>query len=384
MTERLERWLVTGATGFIGGRLCEYLALGSSVSVRALVHRANTPGTARIARLPVELFEGDLLDPGSLRTAVAGCSVVVHLGLGVGRGIPAGTRNILKAVEGRGLKRFVHVSTVAVHGLNPPAEAAREEVRLRHVGNSYGDEKIRAERLASRAASTGLPLTILRPGIVFGPFGRWTTGTLERFRRGEAVLIDDGRGICNSLYVDNLVHAIRLAAAHPAAVGETFFVTDGEPVTWRQFLLAHAEMLRPVPQFRRMSSNEIREYWRSQPGPLRATVRQVRALLSRGDTLKAVAALPLSRAIIERVAFRLFTDFTKERVKKVLGVPHFPPGGPPPEPPVPDLATLEIETTSVTHRIEKIQDRLGYHPLVTFSEGVRRTAAWARAAGVAE
>ncbi|MDR7518884.1 MAG: NAD-dependent epimerase/dehydratase family protein [Armatimonadota bacterium] len=64
----------------------------------------------------------------------------------------------------------------------------------------------------------GLPVAILRPTIVYGPFGRsWTISTCALIREGRMVLVNGGVGICNSLYVDNLVHAMLLAAEHPAA-----------------------------------------------------------------------------------------------------------------------------------------------------------------------
>ena len=81
---------------------------------------------------------------------------------------------------------------------------------------------------------------MLRPGIVYGPRSSWTGGLADEVLRGEAALVDGGQGICNAIYVDNVVHAIRLAASIAAgADGQAYLVGDAETVTWR-------DLYRPV------------------------------------------------------------------------------------------------------------------------------------------
>ena len=89
--------LVTGATGFIGGRVCERLIQDGATRVRALVH--NVQHAARIARLPIELCPGDLMDKASLDRALDGMEFVVHLGLGHGAVVWRGTRRLLEAAR---------------------------------------------------------------------------------------------------------------------------------------------------------------------------------------------------------------------------------------------------------------------------------------------
>ena len=96
--------LITGATGFVGNRLAERLALGTDYNVTAMVHRFSGPGLARLARLPINLIQADLLDEASLLKAVENCHIIVHLAYGtsgdetVKRQITvSGTENILKA-----------------------------------------------------------------------------------------------------------------------------------------------------------------------------------------------------------------------------------------------------------------------------------------------
>src|SRR6266404_584153 len=93
MKWRDETIFVTGATGFIGGRVCERLVLAKTGPVRALVHSPHK--AARIARLPIQLLDGNLLSSESLRSALGKAKIVIHCGLGNARGIVRGTENLL-------------------------------------------------------------------------------------------------------------------------------------------------------------------------------------------------------------------------------------------------------------------------------------------------
>src|SRR5690242_842193 len=117
MNWRDKTIFVTGATGFIGGRICERLVQAGVRQVRALVH--NIQRAPRIARLPVQLCPGDLLDKESLRRALSDSQIVIHCGLGVARGIVRGTANLLELSADAHVGRFVHMSTTAVYGLTP-------------------------------------------------------------------------------------------------------------------------------------------------------------------------------------------------------------------------------------------------------------------------
>ena len=119
--------LVTGASGFIGGRLVERLATEEGVNVRAIVRNANR--AERLRKLPLEILQADLLDLRSLLKAIEGCDLVFHCAALVRetgsrdeffRTNVKGTENILGVSCDAGAKRFVHFSSVAVYGMNPP------------------------------------------------------------------------------------------------------------------------------------------------------------------------------------------------------------------------------------------------------------------------
>src|ERR1700732_2675562 len=119
MNWRNETVFVTGATGFIGGRVCERMMPAGlpQIRVRALAPRMDR--AARIARMPVELCPGDLLDRESLRRALGEAKVVIHCGLGPASTIVRGTENMVAEAHAAGVKRFIHVSTAAIYGITP-------------------------------------------------------------------------------------------------------------------------------------------------------------------------------------------------------------------------------------------------------------------------
>src|SRR6266853_3804316 len=150
---------VTGATGFIGGRVCERLIQAGATDVRALVHTSKN--AARIGRLPIQLCSGSLLDQTSLSQAMGNARVVIHCGLGIARGIVKGTQNLLETAASAGVERVVHMSTAAVYGLTPRPGSESEETPVPRTGDAYCDNKGEAEKIVLRFASRGLPAVIL-------------------------------------------------------------------------------------------------------------------------------------------------------------------------------------------------------------------------------
>ncbi len=244
-----ERVLITGATGFIGSRVVRRLLSEKEPRVRAL---ARVPAKAEgLASLGAEVVAGDLADFASLERAVEGCSVVIHTAAQVSS-IPdrktfeqsnvAGTENILRAAAAAGVRRFVHLSSIAVFGLAASGEVTDRSPRS-HSGDPYCDTKLDAEDAVWRYLGEGrLPATILRPSAVYGPGStHWSIIPIKRIKKGKMLLFNGGNGLLNYVYIDNLVDAIFLAAEDDRALGEAFIVNDGA-TTWREFFGAHARM----------------------------------------------------------------------------------------------------------------------------------------------
>lgn len=244
--------LVTGATGFIGGRLAERLVTETGMQVRALVRNPHkAPG---LAKLGVEVIQGDLTCLASLDPAVAGCHYIFHAGAWVGEQGDkeqiwavnvTGTQNLIKAALTAGvLERFVHLSSCAIYGSRQQYNID-ETTPPRLRGNLYSDSKVAAEMVVLTAYQHyRLPVVLARASQVYGPGSpQFTIRPVELIKSGKMVLIDGGRYLCKPVYIDNLVDGLILCAMVEAAIGEAINLTDGITVPWRDFFGAYGRML---------------------------------------------------------------------------------------------------------------------------------------------
>jgi nucleoside-diphosphate-sugar epimerase len=369
--------LVTGATGFIGGRICERLFQEGVVHTRALVH--NIQHAPRIARLPIELFPGDLLDRESLTRALSGSQLVIHCGLGIGRGIVGGTTNLLQAAESAGVERFVHMSTAAVYGLTPPPGSESEDAPLRRTGDAYCDNKARAERVVAGFVRRGVPAVILRPSIVYGPYSAWSTRLVEALRQQRLSLIDNGAGACNTTYVDNLVDAIFLTLENDRAIGETFFITDGEPNTWGDFIRAHANMMNPKPSLPTITTQEVITRYREEPGLWAGSFKEARRLLLSHEFRLMILNIPLVKQTFAPLwrTIESMPPTRKQRLRSFLGNgkrPHETANNTF----IPNEVDFATQTGTVFFAIDKARRILGYEPRVDFCHGIKLVEQWLR------
>ncbi len=239
--------LVTGASGFIGGALVKRL-LGDGAAVRGLVRSAEKG--AWVESLGAEVAIGDLRDSDAVRRAVQGCMVVFHVAAATGGpealqhavNVTAAGRLVELACEA-GVHRLVHVSTIANYGYEP-LDVVTEETPLRPGREFYAESKTAGERqVMARAAALGLPVTVIRPGMVYGPRSGFWTGVMFNLARRRFVLLPgDGTTYCPAIHIDDVVDLLVTVAEHPRAVGEVFNAAPDPPPTWRQFFGAYAAM----------------------------------------------------------------------------------------------------------------------------------------------
>ena len=236
--------LVTGATGFIGGRLVERLIDDHEAKVRCTIRDIGR--AARIARLPVELVAADLGNAEDIDRAVDGVDYVFHCAYDTGtrRQNIDGLHNIIEACVTHSVRRLIYVSSCAVYEPFPDGPLT-EESPDGDRSNVYVDTKLEMERMVLEASrKRGVPGTIVQPAIVYGPFcSPWTNTPAERLIFGDVILPDQGEGLCNAVYIDDVVDSLIAAAVSPAAIGERFLISGPQPVTWAVFFSEIARAL---------------------------------------------------------------------------------------------------------------------------------------------
>jgi nucleoside-diphosphate-sugar epimerase len=234
---------VTGGSGFIGGALLERLR-SEGWAVRALARSERA--AARVRDLGAEPVSGDLEDPHALAAGAEGCEVVFHCAAKVDDwGAPEeferlnvqGTRNVVEACRRAGVRRLVHVGTEAALTTGQPLLNVDESAGLRPDSPFlYSATKARAEQVVRDAGRDRLETVVIRPRFVWG---RGDTTLLpaitELVRRGRFRWVGGGRHLTDTTHVDNTVEALWLGATK-APADSVYFVTDGGPVVFREFV----------------------------------------------------------------------------------------------------------------------------------------------------
>ncbi len=257
MSQVADRYFVTGAAGFVGTRLVQAL-IARGRTVRALVRRTkptSPPGFAWEGENPftsdrLELVEGDMTDPESLRRAMAGCSHLFHVAACAKNWAPdpkvyydqnvVGTRNVFAVARQVGVRRAVWTSSVVTFGPTRPGEVGDEaipQVTPRYF-TEYEASKAAAEREVLALAAEGFPVVVVNPTRVYGP-GHLTEGnTLSRliddYDRGRVpLLLNRGVNVGNYVLVDDVVEG-HLRAMEHGRVGERY-ILGGENVSLKEF-----------------------------------------------------------------------------------------------------------------------------------------------------
>lgn len=234
---------VTGASGFIGGALARRLTTeGWRVNALARSERS----AEAVAANGATAVRGDLDDVAAMRRGAQGCDVAFHCAAHLGewgeeaefeRGNVQGTKNVLAAAHEAGVTRFVHVGTEAALLAGEPLIEVDERAPLRFDSPAlYSRTKARAEEAVVSANAPGFATVVVRPRLVWGP-GDTTIlpGLIAAVQAGKFAWIGGGRHLTSTTHVDNVVEGLVLGAER-GAPGGVYFVTDGQPVVFRDFV----------------------------------------------------------------------------------------------------------------------------------------------------
>jgi nucleoside-diphosphate-sugar epimerase len=241
----MAKAFVTGGSGFIGGALIGRL-LADGHGVRALARSDSAAKT--ISERGAEPVRGELGDADSIAAGAAGCETAFHLAAHLGdygdwadfeRGNVEGTRNALDGCARAGVRRFVHCGTEAALMAGEPLVNVDETAPLRPDSPApYPATKAKAEQLVRDANREGFETVVLRPRFVWG-VGDTTLlpQMVEMVEAGRFMWVGGGGQLTATTHVDNVVEGLVLAA-EKGKPGEPYFVTDGEPVVFREFVSA--------------------------------------------------------------------------------------------------------------------------------------------------
>jgi nucleoside-diphosphate-sugar epimerase len=234
---------VTGGSGFIGGALIERLR-SEGWDVRALAR--SDSAADKVRQRGAQPVPGDLEQEAMLRAGAEGAELAFHAAAKVEDwGDPAeferlnvqGTANVIAACREAGVRRLVHVGTEAALMAGDPLVRVNEETPLRPDSPVlYPSTKAKAEQLVRAANGDGLETVVIRPRFVWGRGDTTLLPALvELVRSGRFRWIGGGGQLTDTTHVDNTVEGLWLGATK-APAGSVYFVTDGEPVVFREFV----------------------------------------------------------------------------------------------------------------------------------------------------
>jgi nucleoside-diphosphate-sugar epimerase len=299
---------VTGGSGFIGGRLIRRL-VESGWRVRALTRSERS--AQKVSALGAEPVSGDLGDVDGMRLGAEGAEVAFHAAAHLGewgsraefeRDNVGGTRNTLEACRSAGVRRFVHVGTEAALLVGKPLVNVNEDAPLRPDSKAaYSATKAMAEQAVREANGDGFETVVIRPRLVWGP-GDTTIvpGLVSAVKKGRFTWIGGGRHLTSTTHVDNTVEGLVLGAAR-GKPGAAYFVTDGEPAVFREFV---GELL---------SANGVEPPERNMPALL------ARVVAATGETvwgaLRLKSSPPLTRLAYWLLAQECTIDISRARAE---------------------------------------------------------------------
>lgn len=353
---------IVGASGFVGLRLVEQLHLTGRAEVVPVVHTYRS--LAVLARFALPWQVTNPSDPAALAEAFKGCDYVVHAALGDATQIVTMAEALYPAAERAGIKRIVALSSASVHSLTPAPGTDETTPILTNQKTEYNSAKAKAELILESARRRGnVELVQIRPSIIHGPRSKLVADLAQQLIDGTAYLLDEGRGICNAIAVDNLIEAIWVALTKPEADRNSFLINDRETVTWADFYRAIATAVGTdlsgihsiqAPEFRPSASQKLARFAATKP---------------------ALAALPLVPARVKRLA-------------KAAAAAWSPPGSasgwslPEPARPRPTEEICQLQSCRWRYPTAKAEQLLGFSPPLSFAESMRRTAAWLEFAGL--
>lgn len=260
----MTRALVTGASGLLGSHMVEVL-LNAGVEVRAFVRP--TSDTRQLEMSQAEIIYGDASHTEVIRQAVIGVDWIYHIAGYLTASSPFTgsddsnqyqavnvdfSETLLNAASDADIVRFIYASSSSVYDIEAPVPTA-EDAPLRPI-SKYGRSKLEAEKRVRAYQARGLPTTIIRPPIIYGPGDRYFSPVAMRLARLPVLpLVGGGRNLIDLVYVRDVADLMLQASHAEAAIGKVYNAGPAAPASLRELvhvfrqLTGHAPRIVPIP-----------------------------------------------------------------------------------------------------------------------------------------
>lgn len=382
--------LITGATGFLGGRAVERIFNDNpKAKVKCLVR--DFKKAARIARYPVEMVYGEVTDMDALHKAFVGIDTVIHCAFDPGNGpkdmVARNTtaiENLAAAHMKHPVKSIVHISTISVYGDTDDGDL--DESFKSGSPYLYGQAKLAAENKALELyKEKKVPFVVLQPTIIYGPYcAPWTMGPSQQMFKRKLPLVDGGQGFCNAVYVDDVVSAILLATQTTSAVGERFLISGDKPITWKEFYngFEHALGVEGTMDVDgRTLKTEIHRRGKNPTSNNTSTFGEIVKWTRHPKLWKKIYSLPAIKSsanTINKISpIDIKQAFKKVVVKDQKRLPRSP-SLLPNELIIPNEERLKLLQSKTVVRIDKAKKVLKYQPAYSFDQGMQLTGDFLR------
>ncbi len=339
---------VTGATGFVGKRLVPAL-LEAGVRVTALLRSRH--GAQALEAMGVRVITGSLDDKAAMETALRGQEVLFHLAYDMRA--PA-TDNLAAfdvlrtAADAAGIGRIIHISSIVVYDGWPQDDLTEDSPLSGTGGTPYRQAKMAMEQALIKG---NCPVAILQPTLVYGPGSMLWTDRLADWMAAGSVVLPDPEGLCNAVFVDDLVQAILCAARLENLGQERFIISGADPFAWSDLLAGYGDIMG------------------------RGSVRHIPlATLEAGLPPEEQGEVPDTPPLAARISAAARTWIGRERFEKLVRAVkrRLPAQGEV----YPDRYMLELFSTRGHCRIDHARARLGYAPVHDLDAGLAATRAY--------
>ncbi|QEF99636.1 hypothetical protein Mal15_37020 [Stieleria maiorica] len=367
----MNKIAIFGASGFVGSTLAEEL-LAEGVPVRCLIHSSGNAW--RLSRHRIDLQMVDLLDPASVRRAIADCSHVVNCSRGKGEAMTVGAKNLIDVCAEANVERFVHISSVAVYGDAFSVPVISEDHATTPEHGSYGWKKLKQDEMVQRAFRRGLNSVVVCPPNISGPYSMFLEEICRELKAGTFAFVDEGRFPCPLIDVGNLTHALRQGLNASEGDGQRRLVCDEPTATWREVVTALSEMLEisnPIPSVTSAEAEELTRSKRPQKGSIKKSMGHlvssgVRMSLRQDPYIGSLEkfAVNCAKRLPKTIQDQLRDD--QKRISPVVAKPNV------------SVRLLSQQLRNVTYSCDAAKKAWGYDPPIDFAESMDRFQQWAK------